>query len=367
VSEDNVAPRIGLTTWQSGIPVASIAKNDGEVTVTLVIDDSNVLDTHKIDWQIPDYLNAVLSSDKLQFVFQAANVILPEESKGLINVAVTVTDSGNTTNSGSEELSQTKQVFIPLFNTQKTLRNLDSDRDGINDVTEGYADSDDDGLPAYMDYSTIPYLQPLHVNSAIVKLAETEPGLQLKLGKFARLQNSDGLQLSQQDILATGLVEQDTLTNNMGYFDFEIHNIMPFGRAVAIVLPLPQAIVEYSTYRKINAEQQWVDFVEDSNNIVATSSTVNGVCPPPHSNLYQVGLNVGDTCLKLIIEDGGANDTDGIANGVVDDPGGIAIVDNNTISLEVVPESTSSGSINRLAIFSLLLLFVWRKKLISKP
>ena len=361
VTEANVAPNINVTVWQKGIQVPSIAKNDGEVTVVLTISDSNSQDSHQIDWQIPDYLKVVLTSDKLQLVFAADSVTIPEMNQGLISLLVTVTDSGNSTNSGSAELSQTKQIFMPLFASQKILGNLDSDRDGVSDLDEGFSDDDNDGLPAYMDNSTIPYLQPLHVNAAVVKLAETEPGLQLRLGKFALLQNSDGLQLSQQEILATGLVEQDNLANTMGYFDFEIHNIMPFGRSVAIVLPLGDAIVEYSVYRKINGEQQWVDFVEDSNNVIATSATINGVCPAPHSDLYQVGLNVGDTCLKLLIEDGGANDADGIANGVIDDPGGIAVVDNNTISLDVIPTKSSSGSLSFLALVSLLLLLYRRK------
>ena len=360
VTEGNVAPNINLAVWQNAMQMSSIATDDGEVTIVLSITDSNSQDTHRIDWQIPEYLNAVLSSDSLQLVFSADGVILPDENKGLIALSVMVTDSGNTTNSGSEELSQTKQLFIPLFASQKILGGLDSDRDGISDIVEGYSDDDLDGLPAYMDNSTIPYLQPLHINASIVKLAETEPGLHLRLGKFARLQNSDGVLLSQQEVLATGLIEQDNLANAMGYFDFEIHNIRPFGRSVAIVLPLSDAIVEYSVYRKINGEQQWADFVEDSNNVIATSATVNGVCPAPHSELYQVGLNVGDTCLKLFIEDGGANDTDGIANGVVDDPGGIAVVDNNTISLDVTPEKSSSGSFSFFALLVLILLFFLR-------
>lgn len=352
VTEGNVAPTINLAIWQKGIQVPSVASNDGAVTVVLSIKDSNVQDTHQIDWQIPDYLNAVLSTDKLQFVFPVESLSLPKENKGLIHLSVTVTDSGNSTNSGTEELSQTKQISLVLLATQQTLRGLDSDRDGLSDLVEGFSDDDSDGLPAYMDNSTIPYLQPLHINAALVKLAETEPGLHLKLGKFALLQTSDGIALSQQEILATGLIEEDSLKNSLGYFDFEIHNITPFGRSVAIVLPLSTAIVEYSVYRKVNSENQWADFAEDSNNVLSTSAAVNGVCPPPHSELYRAGLNVGDTCLKLYIEDGGANDADGIANGVIDDPGGIAV--------DVPPEKSSSGSLSFFALFALFLVVLSR-------
>jgi len=360
VSEGNVAPNIEVSVWQKGVQVPSIAKNDGEVTMVLTINDSNTEDTHQIDWQLPDYLSVIPSGDQLQLTFQAEEVSLPEENKGLINVIVKVTDSGNTTNNGSEPLSQTKQLFIPLLDSQPTLRDLDSDRDGLSDLDEGFSDDDLDGLPAYLDNSTIPYLQPLHVNSAVVKLAETEPGLHLRLGKFALLQNSDGVLLSQQEIVETGLIEADSLINSLGYFDFEIHNIMPFGRSVAIVLPLASAIEPYSVYRKINAAQIWADFSEDSNNGLATSGDVNGVCPAPHSELYQAGLNVGDNCLKLLIEDGGVNDADGIANGVIDDPGGIAVVDNETISLDVTPEQESSGSVSYLILGLLMLMLLHR-------
>jgi hypothetical protein len=121
------------------------------------------------------------------------------------------------------------------------------------------------------------------------------------------------------------------------------------------VLPLPDPIVEYAVYRKIN-NNQWADFVEDANNSLASSGSINGVCPPPHSILYQVGLNVGDTCLKLLIEDGGVNDVDGIANGNINDTGGIAVVDNKTIALDVTPEKSSGGGGFWLVFFTFVYL-----------
>ena len=52
-----------------------------------------------------------------------------------------------------------------------------------------------------------------------------------------------------------------------------------------------------------------------------------GNCPPPQSTVYRDGLNTGDWCVQLTIEDGGPNDADGLANGSIDDPGGVAMVD----------------------------------------
>ncbi|TPH16405.1 choice-of-anchor U domain-containing protein [Litorilituus lipolyticus] len=150
--------------------------------------------------------------------------------------------------------------------------------------------------------------------------------------------------LSQLEIDKTGRINQDSLVHQGNYFDFEIHDIQPFGKSAYIVFPLAQAIAEHAVYRKYTHTSGWNDFKEDSKNTIATSETINGVCPAPHNEMYQAGLNVGHLCLRLFIEDGGVNDNDGIANGVIVDPGGIAIVANSTIAKETTPEKSSSGS-----------------------
>ncbi|MFT7008381.1 MAG: hypothetical protein ACJAXJ_002921 [Colwellia sp.] len=359
VVETNVAPSITLTLEQDNIATNQIAKDDGEATINLAISDSNIDDKHVISWELPDYLSAEVSANKLQVYIDPLDVELPDENKGLIDISVTVTDSGSTTNSGSEPLSQTKQFAFSLVNSLPRLSTTDTDGDGDSDIVEGFSDDDNDGLPNYLDTSTISYLQPLHTNSSVFSLAETEPGLSLQLGKYAKLQFSDGLQLSQQEIDATGLITSDTLVNQGGYFDFEIHQITPFGRSVFLVVPLSLAIVEYSVYRKFTTENSWQDFVIDGNNAIASSEAVNGVCPPPHSELYQEGLIIGNVCLRLYIEDGGANDSDGIANGVIDDPGGIAVVSNDIIAKDTAPEKSSSGSFSYIILmgFTLIILF----------
>ena len=353
ITENNVAPIITLSASQQGNITNIIARDAGEVVIDLSIYDSNKQDSHVIGWQLPDYLQAQISANQRQVFVTPDMITLPEENQGLIELSVTVTDSGNSSNSGNEPLMQTKFFAIPLLASLPRLSTTDTDRDGVDDLSEGFVDKDLDGLPEFMDVSNSGYFQPLHVNSAVVKLAETEPGLQLRLGKYARVQRSDGLQLSQQEIDNTGLITKDELVNQGGYFDFEIHKITPFGRSVPIVLPLAQPISEHAVYRKYSKENLWSDFVIDSNNALATSASINGVCPAPHSELYQAGLINGHTCLKLLIEDGGANDSDGLANGVVDDPGGIATASNETIAKETTPEKSSSGSFSYLLLILL--------------
>ena len=149
-----------------------------------------------------------------------------------------------------------------------------------------------------MDKSTLGYIQQLHVNSSLTKFMETEPGLEIKLGRYAKLLLSDGVQLTKSEIEHTQLIASDTLSHQNEYFDFEIDNITPFGRSVSFVLPLTSNIPKYAVYRKYSEANGWQDFVEDANNIVASALAVNDVCPPLSSTLYATGLKEGDNCLK---------------------------------------------------------------------
>ena len=67
----------------------------------------------------------------------------------------------------------------------------------------------------------------------------------------------------------------------------------------------------------------WNAFIENDRNAVYSAPGEEGFCPPPKSGDYRPGLNQGDWCAMLLIEDGGPNDADGLANQRIKDPGGI--------------------------------------------
>lgn len=122
-------------------------------------------------------------------------------------------------------------------------------------------------------------------------------------------------------------------------------------------LSLDKALPEFALYRKFSLAGGWQNFVENANNTLATTALNNGVCPPPHSIEYSAGLTPGHECVRLLLEDGGPNDADGIANGSIDDPGGIAVVPNDEIAKETDPEQSSSGSIFWLLFILVLTTF----------
>jgi hypothetical protein len=354
VSEENLAPKLSVLVTQRGLMLSNVAKDDGDIELRLNIDDSNPGDTHIIEWTIPAVYQARVSANQMVVVITPSNISLPITNSDILSLSVEVTDSGSGT------LVTTEVVHIPILATQPALTNSDVDRDGLTDKEEGFLDEDFDGLPAFMDISDVTYIQPIHVNSAITKFVETEPGLVLSLGKFARLQQSDGVMLSEQEIKATGLIIADTINHQNEYYDFEISDILPVGSSVDIVLPLQQNIPEFAIYRKFSAENGWQDFVENSDNSLASAVSVNDVCPAPNSNLYSRGLTRGDDCVRLTIKDGGPNDADGIANGTIEDPGGIALKSVNEIVKTLDPEKSSTGGVFALNLGLLLILLGWR-------
>jgi hypothetical protein len=68
------------------------------------------------------------------------------------------------------------------------------------------------------------------------------------------------------------------------------------------------------------------------------------VCPSPDDTVYQAGLTEGHYCLMMLIQDGGANDADGKANGTIVDPGGLATPVSAPPTPPVTPPTTSDGS-----------------------
>ena len=92
-----------------------------------------------------------------------------------------------------------------------------------------------------------------------------------------------------------------------------------------VTIPLSVPSSSTATYRKyVNENIGWQMFVEDASNMIMSADSSNGVCPAAGSDEYGPGWYIGDDCLQLMIEDGGPNDADGVANGVVIDPSGVA-------------------------------------------
>ena len=197
----------------------------------------------------------------------------------------------------------------------------DTDGDGVSDAEEGRGDSDSDGIPDYEDNVVESNLIPTGDGNAAV---ESEPGTILMLGTFALGAGDNNVSITEEEIAAlTGNVDA-SYDYPAGLIDFAVTGA-EFGHSYTLVVPLSIAIPEGAVYRKYSAVGGWANFVENATNAVNSAMAVEGACPELDSGAYTSGLTAGDTCLQLLIEDGGPNDADGVANSTLVDPGGVAI------------------------------------------
>ena len=317
----NIAPKVYLRAEQNNSPATTITKDGGPVTIFVDINDPNQSDSFSASWIQTD--NAMLSIDPSSFAytFDPAAIAL-----GVYSQSVDISDDG----APAETVSA--QVDFKVIETTPTLLDtVDRDGDGISDAAEGLQDSDYDGIPDYLDDidgAQVLQQQVTAITGQNSYLLESDPGVSLSIGAVA-LSGEDGGALIDDTTIADnpdyGVHGTDDDYNSVGgLFDFVLNNLPQSGDSVQLVIPLLEAIPEDPVYRKLSLSGGWKSFVEDENNKLFSTAGVQGVCPPPGDAAYAEGLTVGDFCIMLLIEDGGPNDDDGLANGSVVDPGGVS-------------------------------------------
>ena len=308
IVDGNVAPVLRLVVTQADNESRTVYADGGLVSVTAVYSDLNTGDSHELTW------DTEFSVDGDVATFDPSS-----QELGVFTVAATVTDDGNPV------LQATKSITMMLVASAPVLdANVDSDGDGISDAAEGLGDSDGDGIPDYQDNIVETYLAPVSAESTQVMQAPV--GTQITLGNasFAAGNNSVGI---SEDALAEiiGSADDDFSYPN-GLFDFAVSGAQA-GASYRLVLPLESVVPDNAVFRKyINENIGWQEFVVDATNSLASAPAGDGACPEPGSALYTDGLNAGDRCLELLIEDGGPNDADGLADGTVTDPSGMAVL-----------------------------------------
>jgi hypothetical protein len=343
VFEENIAPTSTIQIVQNNLPISVVDAKQGNVTVTVNINDVNAADTYTVTWQSNNNELDDLDADGLPNTFEFS----PSNLEGSVELSVVVTEN-NTVELFS--ISLTESVIVK--SSLPLLSNVaDSDNDGTLDIDEGYQDSDGDGISDYLDNDADTTRLPIADNSAPI---QTAVHLKLSIGDIVKDSNgveSKGAAITTDDI-ATHLGNIQVGDNSddshfeaiIPLINFNVEGLQEVGGIVPVIIPLPdnKIIPDNAVYRKYIVENGWFDFVEDGNNTISSAiKDSNGNCPIPLSSSYQSGLNVGDNCIQLLIEDGGANDADGLANSIVKDPGVLAVTKVNEL-----PIITVNASIN---------------------
>jgi hypothetical protein len=371
VNTANLPPTVThLTVTQGGPTTRTIVTTNGVVTLTAIASDANPGNTMSYDW-----------STGSTFTFNPVGL-----AAGFYTAKVTVTD-----NLGA---ASRRDITLSVVAAAPTLSSsTDKDDDDLKDDADGYGDSDNDGIPNYLDAvsasnllqgedltsdSTKFYVSgladarpnliyPLFITWSITTassnkvfyplLLRTTPGLTLQLGPLAIRRGLPQARIPSADALAALGVSPgaNLISANGGIIDVEIGGLSP-GATAQLVVPQPAPIPTATgtpattTFRLFTTSNTWNDFfVTGNDTLKSATKDSTSFCPPPaHADYGTAGITAGKECVQLTITDGGPNDSDGMVNGSVRVLGSIFISSSDTTTtsdLITSPGDTSGSNI----------------------
>ena len=356
IVDRNVAPTLTLALNQNSTETAVVYQDQGPFNIIGQAFDANN-DEILWDWSLSDErldLEAQNeSSDKHEFELDPSVL-----DTGYYLLEAQINDG---------QLFVKQQLAFVLKAIAPILDESDTDGDGVSDINEGLADTDGDGILDYRDpVDDAQFMHKSLESSDTSNLMQAQQGYRLKVGQWAIKNERDGAQVSSQDL--SPLADDNTEVLLSGeILDFEVSGTTEINPLASVVIPLTSPIAIGAQYWKFDGEN-WYPFDDSGQDYVASARRVDGVCPQASSDLYSVGLTAFDDCILLVLEDGGANDTDGELNGTVRDPGGLVMPKDVTRppdqkTLQVPDESPGgSGALNfKFILFLLVCLFVKRR------
>jgi len=208
----------------------------------------------------------------------------------------------------------TSTIVIPLQVVADAASATDSDADGIPDTQ----DAIDNTVPANAGMQ-----QVISGSTNGTSFVMQSSAGKLVLGDIAARSTGSGVFQAGVSTSDIGVPDDNVAGSCIGgCFSFDVTGLNP-GDPVDVVLPLSEAIPANAGYRKLIGSG-WADFYTAGGNAIASTAGTAGNCPAPTDPAWTSGLTAGDLCVKLTIVDGGTNDTDFLANGIVKDPGGVS-------------------------------------------
>jgi hypothetical protein len=201
------------------------------------------------------------------------------------------------------------------------------------------ADADGDNVPDVRDAAVASSVVLNGVGNgisprAVGEMLEVDGDARLRVGRLgldAAAARSDRDAVGA--LLTTGEVQAvlgerppgDGSVNVGGWFDFEVHALPAPGASARVVLPLQSALRADARYMKRRPGEGWGALRVQGGDAIASAPRDNGLCPAPDADAWTPGLTPFHRCVRLTLTDGGPNDADGAANGVIRDPGGVVV------------------------------------------
>jgi hypothetical protein len=307
IAQQNLPPRIRRVRVEQTINGSTrtskrVFQDNGQVTVTATVKDPNKTDTLTYTWSSQTLID--LDGTNNTFEFDPA-----QASIGRHELTLQVTD-------GIYTVSVTKRIRVKAGAVPQAQESGDTNGNGIADHLET-EDLESHQLPMGGD-------NPLSI----------EPGLVFELGDIAANDDdASGANISEdkirQYIESLGKTYQpDTQYKQAAVLiDYTIDGIevdeTGIGQSINVYFGVNTPLPASAVIRKYHIQNGWSNFVEDNYNRIASLISTDGNCPNDDTANYVDGLQTGATCIRLTIQDGGANDADGKINGTIEDPAAV--------------------------------------------
>ncbi|MDH5353121.1 MAG: FG-GAP-like repeat-containing protein [Gammaproteobacteria bacterium] len=335
ISQVNFIPIVDIIVQQQGKTVTTATVDGGSMTISVIISDPNITDIHSINWGGSD---AAIRNPVA--INQASYTIDPSGlGTGLYRLVVDVADNGTPVANNRAEKLLRLDFTSPVLSSGN-----DTDNDGIDDLTEGAGDSDNDGIADYLDAYTASNVLEYSADGYIL---ESQTGLSLRLGETAFSQGSNA------GVLESAVLEEIDLGYPNKIVDVEIHGAEP-ATPVLLIVPLHHPVTATAVLRRFVAGA-WDNFTIDTDNQIFSSPGSNGSCPTTGDISYEPGLIEGYSCLQIMIQDGGLNDADGLANGVIEVTLGLAVPIQISMQALVVSDKTVLGGSQNIVLMAIRL------------
>ena len=290
------------------IPNFSVTKESRESTITSVLVEAGILGK-------PDAasVTATLSGGNLQVDFEAGYDPRAASNRGDIIVLSLVLTSE--TEAGSS--TRTRSLLFPVVGTEQVAASTT--------------------LPVYGGEGAR--------RSSEIRVFD--PDVELMPGAYLLryLGSRAAATFSPKDVEARDAgLEEDILPpppsyNETGIFDFVARGLGP-GDVVTVLIRLPAKVAGGARVSKYAPDDEgvfgWNPFTSNEDpgmpgslDGVWSAPKTAGSCPAVHASRRDAwrsavhGLRSGDECLLLQVQDGGPNDADGLANGVIYDPNAV--------------------------------------------
>ena len=310
---ENVMPSVSASVLVDGKPSLHADENAESVALMVTVEDADLLSKHAII--ISNSENEIIHNGA---VTESATIALDISSLQVgENIFTIKLRETNTVDKFNVEI----ETSVFMAEQLPTLTDTDSDGDGVSDIDEGFGDSDNDGIPDYLDDASLTSNQQTFGTST----ATVDDGLTLSLGhtlKTVEQGLSNDLGIDIETLMAADSSVQtdaDVKSYVTPVVDFIISGANP-GATVSLVLPLGTALPANVEYRKLAKNGSWSKFSTENGNSILSAKSSDGSCSALASTDFSTGLTAGDDCVKLMIVDGGVNDADGTVNGVIVDP-----------------------------------------------